>query len=189
MAEEKLPYEESAHIVTVTGWACKTCSRWWGNDEHMAKWCCAKDLPCECGGRVEKSWTKCGECRAKADLERFIGLSQIDWDGKTPLYSDASDEYFFDEGDLIDVLRDEESTAEDLRLLVCEPQRAPSFCMADHLCDILPDGSDDLPDGAEEAEKALNDYLGQLDAISWTPSNKRLSQKSLDYFNEQAKET
>ena len=47
----RLLYEESAEVVTVTGWSCKTCKRWWADDEHMARWCCASDMACDCGKR------------------------------------------------------------------------------------------------------------------------------------------
>ncbi len=68
-------YEDNATLKTdVSGWVCKTCNRFYGNNEHLARWCCAKDLPCPtdgCGGRVSKPWSHCEECRDKADQRRL----------------------------------------------------------------------------------------------------------------------
>jgi hypothetical protein len=45
-------YESGAdYHKNIEGWVCKTCRRYWGENEHMARYCCANDFPCKCGKR------------------------------------------------------------------------------------------------------------------------------------------
>ena len=67
-----LRYEDAAHKVIRVGWACKRCDRFHGDNEHLARWCCASDLPCrECGGRnTNKAYTCCQACKRAKDARR-----------------------------------------------------------------------------------------------------------------------
>jgi hypothetical protein len=66
--------EESAGVTQVMGWSCVHCGHFWGQDERMARYCCATTFPCECGkARYDKGYTACKECsrtrREQADRE------------------------------------------------------------------------------------------------------------------------
>lgn len=63
-------YEDAAEQRTVTGWACKQCGRFWNQDEHMARYCCCTEGPCEeCGARRDRHNRLCEDCRKKKDAE------------------------------------------------------------------------------------------------------------------------
>lgn len=72
--EKVVRYEDSAEFRTsIEGWACKECDRVWVGEEHMARYCCANNFPCRCGGRIEGSiWTMCQSCREKAEDYREL---------------------------------------------------------------------------------------------------------------------
>ena len=97
--KEPIRYEDAAERRTVEGWVCKACRRWWGEDEHMARWCCSTDQPCACGNRRTKHYTVCDSCREKAELERWLKKERRPYDGGF-LYSDALSRYFDDADDV-----------------------------------------------------------------------------------------
>ena len=67
------------------GWACTKCHRYWGNDEAMARYCCATHFPCKCGGRYVKGHSMCDSCEAadreKREGEALAAAELIDFDG------------------------------------------------------------------------------------------------------------
>ena len=82
MTTQAVPYEQAAEKVTdIEGWVCKKCRQFWAKDEHMARYCCAGDLPCEtngCDRRVKKhDFAYCKPCLTKRDLERYLKLEEI----------------------------------------------------------------------------------------------------------------
>lgn len=173
MTKPPIRYEDAAEQRTVTGWTCKTCHRFWGTDEHMSRYCCATELPCECGNRTDKFHIRCESCRKQREDERWAkALAEAaPWDGETPLYSTAIDRYFFDADAIEDYLEDRDDaplTAEDLRLVLCEPTRPPQFAMEDFLCDNLPDddhGGHNLD--FREIDKVVNDWIAAHMPIAW----------------------
>ena len=176
--EATLPYEESAETVTVTGWSCKTCKRWWADNEHMARWCCASDLPCDCGGRREKHYTCCVVCRAKRDFERYEKMERVEWDGKTPLVDWGGDRYCWCVDDVQDLI-DEDPL---VWLVLCRPVGYPLFDMGEFLQDYLPDPAEyDIPD-ASAAEKAVNNWIAEHSPFSWAGTDKVPSRDSLARF-------
>lgn len=143
-----IKYEDAAEITTVTGWACKSCHRFYGQGSqamHIARWCCCDERPCQapgCTGRAEKHYTICPRCIAKKDLARYLAKPRFEWDGKTPLCSD-SNHYFFDADELASWLDDlEPDELGSVRLEGCKPARKPRFDMLDLLEGYLPDGED-----------------------------------------------
>lgn len=173
-----LPYTEAAEILTVTGWACKTCRRWWGDDEHMARYCCATTAICgDCKvEHGEKGYTACEACREKRAEARWQELlaKAVPWDGKAPLYSEAYSRYFFDADetrDFLDTLAFDkiEATPESLHLCVCEPNNGREFDIEEYLSDDLPDedhGDPHLP-GSRELNKIVNDWIKERAPLSW----------------------
>lgn len=180
-------YEDAAETVTVTGWRCKKCNHFWGDDERMARWCCATDLPCKCGARLEKHWSLCVTCIANQDTERWDKCyeSAVPWDGETPLYSNTMDEFFWSGDDLcwqVEADMKEHGISEReaicrLRLQMCEPDNGTTFEMQEFLTDHLPDGGDTLD--CEEIDKAVNDWIESHAPFSWHGSGPAVTVESL----------
>ncbi len=158
-------YEENAHEVTVKGWACKTCNRWFGNNadaEHIAIYCCATSMPCDCGERREKPYTCCEVCRSKLDLERYEKLPQKPWDGKAPICTWRGDDYFFCVDSLVNYLEDVGGDIADVQLELCEPVQPPYFEMHEFVSDAIPTDGDCscLPD-TTGIDKQVNDWISE----------------------------
>lgn len=187
MGTEQVKYEEAAEIIQCEGWQCKRCKRFWGVDEHHARWCCATDLPCECGGRIlEKHYTHCGECRTKKDSAKWFELyaKAESWDGETwPLYSDTMDRMYWDY-ELIDEIEAQISEVSDevrdildlpavsaetiipqLRLRFCTPNEGRHFEMNEFLCDDL---AEDETLEADDIDKIVNDWITARAPLSWS---------------------
>lgn len=110
--------------------------------EHSARYDGSTHTRCVCGEAKEKHYTACEACRSRIKLVQYLALPFQEWDGETPLYDDASDQYFFSEDSLLDWLEDvnaddEERNPADLRLLICEPQYAPEIEVDDLWSDYL----------------------------------------------------
>lgn len=181
MKTKSLPYEEAAEQRTITGWCCKTCNLFYGAGEageRAARYCCAKDMPCECGGRRAKSYTLCDKCRWKNEAERYAKLERRPWDGKQMLYADAWDRYFSDDDDFFDYIGNEYDDDEPdchadrwivaARILLCDPVEARTFDLCDYIHDDLPEDGEPPP-GWEAVEAAVNKFLESAGPLSWYP--------------------
>jgi hypothetical protein len=160
--------DEAASIQTVTGWVSRL-GRFWGNDERMARYEGSTHGVCGCGVVVEKSYIRCNSCRAVEERERYQARPFQVWDGVTPLYSDARDEYFMDAQTLVDMLADQEiaPAIEDLRLVICAPNYAGQI-ESDHWADDLPEDGD-IPGEMAEAMKVFNEVISRQAPLSWSP--------------------
>lgn len=158
---------EAAELKTVTGWVSRN-GHFFGKDERLARWDGCTHVSCNgCGAAVQKNRTLCEACRTAKEIERYAALPKVGWDGETPLYSEAADEYFFDRQELEDKLYDEDITAESLRLVICTPNY-PSQIDYDHWCDDLPEDGE-LPDDIADAVTALNEVIKKSAPLSWSP--------------------
>ena len=176
-----LPFEDSAVQMTVTGWVCKTCGRFCGKEERLARWCCAKDLPCEtegCTRRAPKGYLVCDECRHQKELARWKALPEVEWDGATPLALDDDDTYFIETEDLDSYLDDLELKVEDVRLVVCVQDHKPRFDVMDLLTDYLPDGLD-CDENPDAINKVINIWIDENVPVVWVHGKTRPSDKSL----------
>lgn len=175
MASAVIRYEEAAERRTVDGWVCKTCRRWWGSDEHMARWCCSTDQPCACGGRRTKTYTICDACREKKELEQWEKRERRPYDGGL-LYSDAYSRYFDDADDAADWAASEGLTYEDMRLLLCDKEYPHEIDPEDCYADSLPEDCtlDDVAPDLAEAIGRVNEVVAQMrkdgKQLSWMPS-------------------
>ena len=176
-----LPYEQAAEIRTnLSGWVCKTCKRYWADDEHMARWCCASDLECGekgCKNRIDKGYTMCTSCSGKKTVARWEALEAVEWDGKTPLVVHDDDTYFFEVEDLDRYLEDNEIKIEDVRLMICVPLGKPYFDMVDHLEDYLPEDMD--CEDPKDINKTVNDWVKEHADPVWTSGNTRPTLESV----------
>src|SRR5688500_6641284 len=98
--------EDAAHRVTVTGWACKHCSHYWGDDERMARYCCSTEHKCEtesCDARADKHNRFCDECSVTLRREEHMKLSAKPYTGEV-VCTPWGDDYFFSKGDVLEWL-------------------------------------------------------------------------------------
>jgi hypothetical protein len=171
---------EAAQTKTVTGWVDRH-GRFWGNDEHMARWSGCTHAPCaDCGAATEKLYTVCQGCRDLRALKRFEALPRAPWDGSSMLYSDAFDAYFSDLEEVYEFLadQDESVTIEDLRLVICRANRAHALDGSEW-SDALPEDGD-LPEALVAALDQLNAVIAQLEPLSWSPGKTALDVAGLD---------
>lgn len=175
--EIKVMYDstEAAEIKTVTGWVSRS-GRFWGKDEHMARWEGSTHKLCECGNLIKKERSKCDFCSEKVRVEMYYKLPLAEWDGKTPVALWDDDKYFFDEGDIEDYLEESELEPEALRLVLCEPNY-PRCIDEDYWEDSLPDDGE-MPKDIKAKIEELNALLKSSKPISWSHSHVRTEYKS-----------
>lgn len=157
--------EAAKYLKGLSGWVSAN-GHFWGDDEHMARYQgCTHIRCCMCGAETEKHYLLCRDCRASADLEKFLGRERREWDGKQMVYSETRGEYFESPKDAEESLEDGE-TLEGMRLMLCEPNYARTLD-ADYFCDELPEDGD-IPTEVEEAIKAFNKVVEGV-ILSWRP--------------------
>ena len=180
MITGKLPYEEAAERKeNLSGWVCKTCGQYWGDEERAARWCHALDKECDeegCKERTDKSRVMCEPCWEKKCVARWKALPEVKWDGG-PLNFHDDDTFFFDADELDLYLEEHGVRIEDLRLVVCVPEHKPHFDVRDHLEDYLPEGYD--CDDPAAINEVVNDWIEQNTPQMWVPGKTRPSLGSL----------
>lgn len=123
--EKQIIYDDenaARFVENIKGWI-DINNRFYGNNpdsEHMARWSSCTHQKCECGKLMTKGWTKCDECRTKAEIERYSQLQFKEYNGDL-VYSHLADKYFRDSDEIEDYCSDEEIDPKDLRLVFCEP--------------------------------------------------------------------
>lgn len=168
---------EAASQKTLTGWVSGGGggypSRFYGTDEHSARWAGCTHMKCECGNPMEKSYTKCDACRRKSARERYLSLPFKEYDGKEYVVEWDGDKYFWSLEDLTDYM--EENEIKGIDLLFCDPIY---FSHIDSE-DIASEAHEDWEPTPElEAKvKELNDYISTLPAHSYTPGKVRTNYK------------
>ncbi|SRR6266567_3112647 len=171
--------EESAQLITVTGWVSKNRC-FYNEDERMARYDGCTHRKCECGEIfVKYGW--CKPCSQTKKIEKYNKKPFKEWDGITPLYSDTYDKYFFDSDQIECFLEDEEPeiSYEDLRLTICEGVQ-PSQISDDYWEDIYPEDmyfEECASEEVQEAFEALNEALAKEKPWSWHPGEFRTEYK------------
>jgi hypothetical protein len=159
---------EAASIATVTGWQART-GEFWGNNEHMARWCGSTHKRCDgCGAVIAKSsW--CTPCRDAKQREKFAAFQRRPWDGAEPLHLFDTDTYFFSAEVLSDYCQDHGVKPEELALVFCKPNCATPVDPYDIYQDLL--GEDlEVPDAIASAFDVLNAAISACrEPLSWEP--------------------
>lgn len=178
--KKQIMYESDDSAVyeskTLTGWWTKKSShtggaRFWGEDEHMARYDGSTHSLCECGEIRSNSYTLCEKCRAKKKKERWLALPSGEWDGKDPVCTFDDDKYFYSIEEMEEYCEECDCSEEDLMLVFCEG-RKPSLIDDDYWCDDLADDQE-LPSEIYEAVAELNEFLKAQPVLSWWPGKKR----------------
>lgn len=161
--------DEAASIQTVTGWVDRN-GRFWGHDEHMARYCGSTHRICsknpEHGSHASNGW--CEKCWQESRLKQFQSLEKKPWTGE-PLVIFDDDKYFFDAESLVDHCQEHNVLPSELQLLICEPNYPREIDMNDHCEEIIPDGGDhhDIPEAIWLAAEALNKAIRESEPVSW----------------------
>lgn len=177
-----MPFEEAAHIQTVTGWVCKTCGRFYGGSERCARYCCATTMHCdECGHPYRKT-AYCEPCYRKRRDAKYESLPQVPWDGETPLATFDNDLFFFNADAIAEHLEDvndgdEPRRLEDLKLVVCKLNDPRAFIANDFWNDYL--GEDETLKNASEIEAIVNQWGKDNLMPLWYPGNIRPTLESV----------
>ncbi len=145
------------------------------NDESLARYRSCTHKTCDCGKPMKKFYLKCESCRAVNVNKRYSELPFEEWDGVTPLAIYDDNEYFFSYDDIVDYLDgfdDEEMKSEDLRLVICEPNKMREVS-SDYWDDIWPENLEHLPDEIETALEQFNKVIREAKPLSWRHGKKR----------------
>ncbi|EPB0511887.1 hypothetical protein ACRABS_002154 [Salmonella enterica subsp. enterica] len=131
---------EAASIQTLTGWVDRH-GRFWGDDEHMARWSGSTHQKCERNPEhpIRENRGYCEACRDERQQALYMAMERQPWDGDTILHLHNTDVYFQD--------------LESIR---------------DHFCDDLPEDGE-LPSELQEAFDRLNEVIRKSPPLSWFP--------------------
>lgn len=169
-------YEDAAEhkTVSLTGFWCRTCGRFWDNDEHMARYCCATDFPCECGARIDGHRARCEACRQKHADEVYAKAEPRPWDGKCMLFSDVTDRFYATPDEFFSSAGSEYPGDEfpkdfhrKMRVYLTEEHRPHHFSLMDWLEDYLPEDALSGNYALAPVEKCVNDFIEAGRPWSW----------------------
>ena len=176
MAEAQVMYDsdEAAEVRwNISGWVDRN-GRFWGNDEHMARWSGCTHIKCECGAVREKCWTKCEACREHGRLEHYIAMPVQDWDHDSPIYSLTYERYFFNDEQLQEFVGElfedgADVTELSMMLITCVPQHYHQID-AEIYHDIMAEDEEDLPMEIQQAMDVFNRAVSAyVKPASWAP--------------------
>lgn len=162
--------EAAKRVEGISGWVSRD-GRFWGDNEHMARWDGCTHIECKeegCTTLVKKrSFTTCDSCREKKRHQTFMELERKEWDGKTPLYLDGSDTYFFDAEELDHYLEENECTLDSLQLRFCKPIKMPHL-EDDYFLEQLHEDAE-IPDDLALAIEQVNKIIDATPPQTWEP--------------------
>lgn len=160
----------AARLVTnLSGWVDRH-GQFFGDDEDLARYAGSTHSACkECGEVTSKGWLQCTKCRLRKDIAKYETYPKQEYTGDI-VYSDARDEFYLDEDELLDALVDG-ATCESLRIVACEPQYAHYIDAEDFFHDSLPEDGE-VPDELEKIVTAANEAIKAYGKpLSWVPAN------------------
>lgn len=174
MSTEEIILYDSEQAATyktgLSGWVSRD-GRFFGKDEHMARWSGCSHIKCEEGNIYKKGFRKCDPCRARARDERYQALEFEEYTDQIVVCRDHEN-YFFHPSDLYDHMRD--NGLYKMELIVCEPNYAPYI--EDYGIDIMPEDQyiDDVHPELANMLAEVNDYIAKNKPIlSWAGGKKR----------------
>lgn len=187
-----LRWEDAAKTVTISGWACVKCDRFYGDNERAARYCCHTDAPCEnagksgCAGRKLRHRVLCDACGHAADLKRYAETLEVE-DLRAPCALcplAVGDTYFFDEESLFEFCDDQKLNPSDLMLHMCRPHNPGEFSITEYVSDYLVEdavieNSPGTPEELRAVDNAVNEYIFRHSPFSWYPDSKKRPSKSV----------
>lgn len=159
--------DEAASIKTVTGWVDRN-GRFWGEDEHMARYCGSTHRQCVNDPKhpIYPSNAWCDVCHSEKRKTAFDAMPAKTWCGE-PLVIHDTDIYFFDSDDLRDHCMEHSILPEEMNLVICEPNYPREIDGSDHLVDDLPEDGE-LPGELQDAFDVLNAVIRKSGPLSWS---------------------
>lgn len=179
MKEEKIIMFDSEEAATyrtdIKGWVSSD-GIYFGNDEQNARFSGCTHKICECGKQVRKYYTKCDDCRYKAQREMYLAKQYKEFnefnDAVTVLWD--NDIYFYSEDDILQYMEDEDLT--ELDLLFCIPVKYAYIDSYDYWGDVLPEDKE-IPKELDKAIEDINKLIDSLGPASYVPGNIRTTYK------------
>ncbi len=144
------------------------------DSESMARYRGCTHRSCkDCGKPTPKGYLICDECRYKKEVKKYQDMPSREWDGKTPLYSDEFDQYFFDLESAEEYGFDHGGISTgSMRLVICEPVEYRRLD-DDYWEECLPEDGE-LPEDIKKAIDDLNSILENTEPASFVPGKFRL---------------
>lgn len=175
--------DESAKIITVTGWVSNN-GNFFGNDENTARWDGCTHRKCAtdgCHATISKSRYYCKQCYEGLQYQKYNEMDYKKWDGCTPLYSITYDEYFMELDDIETYIdNSDELQLSDFLFVICEPvyvREIDDSYFVDHiefngalLVDLYPSLS-------VEIEKINEKIRNEKTVVGWEPGKYRTGVK------------
>ncbi|MCE0850717.1 hypothetical protein LU689_12425 [Pseudomonas asiatica] len=169
--EKVVMYEspEAASLQTVTGWV-DAGGRFWGKDEHMARYSGSTHRQCEQNPEhpIHTTGRGCPACHEERRAENYAAMPKRVWAGE-PITEYDGDRYFFDQDDLRDYLIEYEIDLAELKLVFCTPNYPSQIDPNDHFCDDLPEDGEISDDQLLAAFDLLNEMIRKSPPLSWSP--------------------
>ncbi len=164
--------DKAAKFVTnIEGWVSPD-GRFYGKDEMLARYNGCTHRPCEeCGESTEKMYTHCAPCREQRAIARYNEKPKKEWDCKAMLYSEVTEKYLYAEDDSVACFL-EEMTAEEGRIVICDPQFLSTIAPDDHWQDVIPEDfiiEDVATEALLDAVFDLNNMILKHGPVSWVP--------------------
>lgn len=166
--------EAATYCTGLAGWVSRD-GRFFGEGygaESAARYSGCTHRACgKCGKPAPKAYSLCDECRQKAMDERYYARPIGEWDGKSPLYSEVTEEFYSDPEGALEDIGDLEGV-DDPQLIICHPVYARRLD-DDYFSDRLPDDAE-VPEELAPAIDAFNTAVAGV-VLSWQPGNERLA--------------
>lgn len=161
--------EAATYRTGLEGWVSKR-GMYFGNADGAEKAArydgCTHHRCSACGAVTSKTYTRCDDCRSKADLDRYYSMPVAEWDGKAMVYSESSGMFYESPESAIEFCE-----SGDPRLILCRPVYARRLD-DEFFADQLPEDQD-TPPALQDAIDAFNAAVSEL-VLSWEPGTHRL---------------
>ena len=177
--------ESAKFVENISGWVDRN-GLFFGKEEGAARYSGATHIRCTgCGNVISKN-SYCNVCAERKDAEQYMNAPRQEWDGKTPLYSETRDEWYFNKDDLaddaycfaeengylIDGNFDHVFVFDKMMLYLGTPTKLSNVDQ-DYWCDDLAEDQD-LPGEILDALDALNEEIDKINnstPVSWECSD------------------
>ena len=154
-----------------------TDGRFWGKDEHMARWTSCDTLDCAtegCSNVITKGFVRCMSCQEKRARDKWEEADKRPVGENDMMYwSEACDKYFQEWEEVDDHCQEFDCKIEDLLLYHCERESPPQVDLDMIYEDITPedlDINDMISDEIDDLVRELNDALLRHTVNCFRPS-------------------
>ncbi len=158
--------EAAKYVENISGWVDRH-GRFYGTAEDQARWSGCTHIECDECGSIRERNSYCRPCHEKKTIKKFNALEKRQWDEKTPLYLDNTDEYFFDYESLLEYIDEHRLKLNKMRLVLCRPVKMITVD-EDYFLEQMHEDAE-LPAEVATALEALNTAILDAETITWEP--------------------